>query len=391
MNHFKEIDLITILLMETVTDTGEEIADDMIDNVDIEVMYRIILSQSIGLTIYPSLKNHGQVLFRECEVKLKNRYYTDLRQTIEQENEGKRILSVLDEAGIDHIALKGWVMKRLYPCSEYRGMADIDMLVKDYDYDRLSEVMDRCGYTGEGRSSWMHDNFRKDSINVEMHKRLTDDSGVIQSWERKMWDHARLVRGTKHEYEMCNDDYFIFHMIHMYKDFRDGHLGLRRLLDMWIILERYKDRLNEWYLDKAFAQMGMVEFVSSMKKLAYSCFETHVFDEDSAVLMEFCIESGIYGTERTYKVSRIARSSSRSSVAGKMISFVSAIFLPWDRMKAHFPILKKYPVLLPVMWAKRILGFAKHADKYVSKLNYNNISDSEYTKMKRVFKAGGVI
>ncbi len=64
-------------------------------------------------------------------------------------------LNALDEAGCEYVALKGWVMKRLYPCPEYRGMADIDILLKDYDYENISQVLSACGYKSEGSSSWI--------------------------------------------------------------------------------------------------------------------------------------------------------------------------------------------------------------------------------------------
>ncbi len=78
-------------------------------------------------------------------------------------------------------------------------------------------------------------------------------------------------------------------------------------------------------------------------------------------------------------------------MVGKIRSFTDAVFLSWDRMKAHFPILRKYPFLLPVMWVKRISGFLRHADKYVSKLDYTNISESDFQRMKTIFKAGGIM
>ncbi len=86
----------------------------------------------------------------------------------------------------------------------------------------------------------------------------------------------------------------------------------------------------------------------------------------------------------------VSRSAS-SELVGKIRSFTDAVFLSWDRMKAHFPILRKYPFLLPVMWVKRISGFLRHADKYVSKLDYTNISESDFQRMKTIFKAGGIM
>ena len=128
-----------------------------------------------------------------------------------------------------------------------------------------------------------------------------------------------------------------------------------------------------------------------MLELSRSLFGSRPLDDDSRILIEYIAENGIYGTERTYKLGRMVSRSASSKLFGKIRSFTNAVFLPWDRMKAYFPVLRKYPFLLPVMWVKRISGFMRHADKYVSKLDYTNISESDFQRMKTIFKAGGIM
>ena len=378
-----EVLLINTLLRETVT--GENVHIDSHTNADADIIVRIVCSQGISLSVYPSLANHEGALFRNIEQKLQSRYYIDLSQTIQQQYEGEAVLSALESAKLDHIALKGWVMKRLYPSPEFRNMADLDILVRNHSFTSISDVMNYIGYTSpKTESAWMHDSFTKDSINVEMHKRLTDDSGVIQAWEQRMWAHTGLAEGTSHEYMMAWEDYFIFHMVHMHKDFKDGHLGLRRLFDMWLLLDRFETHMNSRYLE------SMWEFVNRMKTLAYACFETHEFNADSETLLDFAITSGIYGTGKTYRVSRMLRGGASTSTTGKIYSLITSVFLPFSRMKAQYPILKKYPFILPLMWTKRVLHYLKDAKKWAPKLNYNNVSDDDFRHMQKVFKAGGL-
>ncbi|MBQ7991123.1 MAG: nucleotidyltransferase family protein [Oscillospiraceae bacterium] len=387
MNYPYEIRILCDILLCTLT--HKKIRDDI--SFDAGILERIIRSQGITLSVYPALKSFNSGSLHELRERLTGQYYADLAQTIRQQSEGAELLDALEENHIDHIALKGWVMKKLYPEPTYRNMSDIDILVRDYDYNIISDIMAQKGYTSECESSWMHDTFLKGKINIEMHKRLTDDSGVICRWERSMWEHARLAEGKKHEYLMSDEDYLIFHMIHMHKDYVNGSLGLRRLLDLWYYLQVKKGRLDSKYLNETFREMKLFTFVKKMTDLSRSLFGSRPLDDDGRILIGYIAENGIYGTERTYKLGRMVSRSASSKLLGKIRSFTDAIFLPWDRMKAHFPILRKYPVLLPVMWMRRILGHLRHADKYVSKLNYSNISDSDYQKMKKIFKAGGIL
>ena len=106
----------------------------------------------------------------------------DDNQNLVLENvEGNLVLERLGGAGLQCIALKGWEMRKLYPDRIMRQMADLDILVRPYEFKQIKTVMEGLGYTSDGESSWKHDSFRKGEVHIEMHKRLTDDSGVIQS------------------------------------------------------------------------------------------------------------------------------------------------------------------------------------------------------------------
>ena len=75
---------------------------------------------------------------------------------------------------------------------------------------------------------------------------------------------------------------------------------------------------------------------------------------------------------------------------GKIRSFIVAVFLPIDRMRAQFPKLRKYPILLPFYWIVRILRLSRKGKKFKNKLDYSDISQSDYEEMKRFFAASGL-
>lgn len=80
----------------------------------------------------------------------------------------------------------------------------------------------------------------------------------------------------------------------------------------------------------------------------------------------------------------------RSLRSGKRHSLLAAVFLPYGWMKAHFPTLERYPVLLPWFWAKRIVRHLRGSLKQKKQmLDYSGISEEDYEQMKRFFEAGG--
>ncbi len=343
-----------------------------------------VIRNGILLTVYHEMTP-------ELKKRLQMQYMTFLSQNVNQDYEGKRILSAFNQAGMDCIALKGWELRKLYPKPQMRQMVDLDILIRPYHYSAVKEAMERLGYQDEGESTWKHDNFVKDSISVEAHKRLSDDSGIIQIWENEMWKRAYLTE-KKHVWKMSSEDSAVFHFIHLHKDFQNGSLGLRRIADTWLLIKQ--NNLNLDTLREILESFGMKRFYDRMTHLCTSVMGETEINEDDEIMLKHAFCYGIYGSDSSYKAGRIVSMSSFGSIwTGKIKSCLAAVFLPFGRMKSQFPVLKKWPALLPICWVKRIVSFLRLGNlKYLRKqLDYSRIGHTEYEEMKAFLKAGGIL
>ncbi|MBR4906392.1 MAG: nucleotidyltransferase family protein, partial [Clostridia bacterium] len=227
--------------------------------------------------------------------------------------------------------------------------------------------------------------FRKGEVHVEMHKRLTDDSDEIQSWECEMWNRAVPVKGNI--FRMSPEDYYIFHFVHLHKDFMNGSLGLRRIVDTWLLQKRGRDME---YVRKKLEGFGMWAFHERMVALSHAAMGDGPIDENCEIMLSHAFKHGIYGTEVSYKTGRIA-AMGKDLNSGKRKSAIAAVFLPYKRMKAQFPILEKWPILLPWCWLRRIVRFLRgNTKKSREMLDYSRIDEQDFEEMKRFFEAGGV-
>ncbi len=348
---------------------------------------RMISVNGILLTVYPAVKSLGEA-FLPLESILRRPYLALVTQAVRQNYEGGRILEGLSRAGLDCIGLKGWQMRQFYPNPMMRQMVDLDVLVRPYDFAAIGQVMADLGFNGEGgESNWKHDNFRKNEINVEIHKRLTDDSAAVQKWEGEMW--SRVIRTDEHVCRMSMEDYVIFHFVHLHKDFLNGSLGLRRIIDTWLL---QKERYDREAVLREMDGMGMKLFYQKMIHLSRACMGEEELDSGSVLLLNHAFTHGIYGSGKSYKAGRIAVfSRSGGLAAGKLRSKLAAVFLPYSRMKAQYPVLVRRPYLLPYCWAKRIIRYLR-SDKgrYRHMLDYSGISKADYDEMKAFFQAGGI-
>jgi len=263
-----------------------------------------------------------------------------------------------------------------------------DILVKPYNFHTIKSVMEKLDFSAGTESSWKHDSFKKKEVHVEMHKRLTDDSEAIQEWEKGIWDRSEAVDGNI--YRMSPEDYYIFHFIHLHKDFMNGSLGLRRIVDTWLL---QRQSVDMEVVKTGLEKFGMWKFHNSMVHLSRVTMGDEDMDDASELLLAHAFTHGIYGSGKSYKAGRIAAMSKSGSIkVGKLKSALVAIFLPYKRMTAQFPILEKWPILLPCCWAKRIVRLLKgNRKKYSRMLDYSDVQPEDYEEMKRFFEAGGVV
>ena len=104
----------------------------------------------------------------------------------------------------------------------------------------------------------------------------------------------------------------------------------------------------------------------------------------SDFITERIFESGSYGTYVSHIVS-VAVKASGSGGNVKLKKIFKLIFLPYKEMCKKYPVLKKAPFFLPVMWAVRIADviFNKRDKITTQKKELNYITDDKIAEYKR--------
>ena len=364
---------------------------DELESLNLNLIRKMALNHSTVLTVYGALELSPEPVMKKLQAGMKKDFARAFAKTANQECEGEALLDAVEQAGLDCIPLKGWLMRSLYALPLTREMTDLDILFRNYDFRRIEKLMAENGFLLKERSSWKHDTFVKAPfLTAELHKRLTDDSEYIQGWEERLWDACELEEGREHIFRMKKEDYYLFHLLHMHKDFLNGALSFRRLADLWL-LGRVWPELDRTYLEKQMQAMGVLPFAQRMERLSRVCFAQEEADPDSLLLMEYAAGTGIEADAADrYKIGRMAALSQGQAGEAKLKSILCAVFLPPKRMKAQFPVLKRYPFLLPVFWAERIVQECKNLKYRWRRMDYRGITQEQLEKTRLVFRAGGI-
>lgn len=271
------------------------------------------------------------------------------------ERQGVAIQSIcraFDKNGIDYMPLKGCLMKRRYPKHEFRPMSDADILVRTNQYDKIRPLMKELGFFEDVESNheyvWL-----SRSLNVELHKRL------IPSYNKDYfayfgdgWRLATQKTGTR--YAMTPEDEFIYLFVHLAKHYRDGGVGCRQMVDLWIHRRSFPN-LDENYLRQELKKLQLLEFYENVQRTLAVWFEDGPADEVTQCITDFIFSSGAWGTEEDHMLSEAVREQKMagSALGGKLAAGIKLVFPPYSGMAMHFPVLKKAPILLPVMWPVR--------------------------------------
>lgn len=266
----------------------------------------------------------------------------DLTQQMDLEVIGR----AFSEAGIRFLPLKGSVIKRLYPQSDMRTMSDIDLLINEENAERARDIMSELGYSCEHFGYDIHDIYYKPPVmNVEIHRALFgEDGGEFRQVFADPWS---LCTADGMRYSFTPDAFFAYILAHAVKHLEEGGTGIRTIMDLWVCLRSDMGISLKRSLD-ILGPSGKRSAAALMAELSEVWFGGRAHSEATLQLEEYILGSGTYGTVENSAANRIKRS-------GRLGYLARLLFPTFARMKEHYPVLKKAPVLLPGCWLIRLV------------------------------------
>ena len=155
---------------------------------------------------------------------------------------------------------------------------------------------------------------------------------------------------------MNPEDTFVFLFAHFAKHYRDGGIGCRYVLDLWVYLranpELCMDRVME-----SLEELKLDRFYRNISRLMAVWFEGEQSDDLSEYLTEFIFSSGSWGSmeQRALATGSRYMHQSDGTVGGKLRYLMGVAFPACDKLKEKYTVLKKAPWLLPAVWVVRIV------------------------------------
>lgn len=340
----KTSDTFIALLRSTVAQTNETIN---LTDVNLEALFSLSKSHDLSHIVYYELNKRIDHWEGDIYRKFKQQYDLALFRHIKREITIEQIRAILEDAKIPFVFLKGVVLMDYYPESWMRTSSDIDVLVHKKDHFNACKAFANAGMT------WLHNDYNcsvyetVERYHVELHHTLNEaeyrpDIATILD---KVWNYSSPKQAEHEEYTMHDDMFYFSLIVHAFKHLSHGGCGVRFFLDLWIL--DHMENADIVGRSKLIEQAKLSAFDLQSKLLANHWLSGLADNSTISDYENYVLLGGVYGTV----VQDIAFRKIKRTTGLRY--YLSRVFLPYKAMSFSYPIIRKFPVILPFCWIVR--------------------------------------
>lgn len=388
MTH-EEINYIIHLLKCAVS---EEIPRIPAADLDWDLIFRLAVKHRITSTLYYSIKKLPKNTIKKIphiDAYISS-YKMNLVSDANRAYELERLQPVFLCYNIDYMVLKGSVIKNYYPHTSMRYMNDMDILFRGADFKVIDRIFEDLGYKILHKDS--KDTAYQNPVNkvvIEMQPHLID-MGYSQWYDylEGIWEKCTHKNNA---YEMSFEDFYIYHIIHMAKHFKNGGIGLTHMTDMYIMIKNFDMKWN--YVDTQLKKIRLLQFHQTIKLLVSYWFhientQQHLLSsEEIRLLTKYVFKGGAFGSRKQQEINHIvSRGDEKLSIRKKIFPNMTTMLNYYGKS------LNRHPWLLPFYWVRlnvnRLLHFNKESRTVIS--NMTAITEEEVSETKKIMNICGL-
>ena len=305
----------------------------------------------------------------------------------------------LEKAGIDHILMKGYVLRDFYPVPELRSFNDIDIVIRPSDRNRCDERMLALGF--QRHTDWepVYSYIRGNEL-YEIHTEIMEidvsRTGEQQAYFRKHWNYAEPLR--EHSYRFTPEFHFLYLLTHIAKHVHGSGAGIRMYLDVAAFVRHYGDSIDWEWIRQELKKLKLSRFADVVFAAVEDWFGVGCpspFDSvPGEVLVSFrgfTLEAGTFGHyQRDVAVTALKHEDSGDG-STRFRQVLRKTFPKAETIQNRYTYLQDKPWLLPAAWVHRLV---KNKDKLTERTRQMqqilNADSEEVRKMRDLMREIGL-
>ena len=337
----------------------EEVPQEKPEEFTFEEIYSLVKKHHLETMTYEGIRRLRNKPESELMERWRRSQTTNMARSLVQRQERDRILNALTEQGIDVLPLKGCQMIEMYPKPEYRQMADLDIMIRGEQAERVRSCLEDLGYDCLRFDVTNEDTYgKKPFMHLEMHRTLMSEGSselLLKEYFREAWSRALPEREIPHRYYFSWDDYYVYMLAHFYKHYNSRGSGIRNVMDLWVFRQVHGSELNQDYVERELRKMKLTEFRSNMEELSDRWFGSSFSPLPSQEELEMVIiTSGAYGLRSTGREKLLQRLRKEYGKDRDTIRYMQELIFPsYQKIIVKYPRFYGYQKFLPVLWILR--------------------------------------
>ena len=314
--------------------------------------------------------------FPELFKAAKSRVISSVVRQMNRNLDFRALYSKLTAAGLRPIVVKGQLCSALYPLPDHRLSGDDDILVASEEYDTCRNMLEWDGLEPEHVDDGMSHETGYECcqqngrcLRVELHRTLFDP-GAPDNLNKYFADAFKKTVKIGDFWSLPVHEHLFYLLLHSFKHFTIVGIGIRQTCDIGFWTRAYFDEIDWVRLKKELSELRAFRFAAAQFRLLERLgFEFDLPDDWRAAVEKAELEpmladmfdGGTFGSSSLTRVhsSTAVQSAVRADRAGhEKGSLLRSLFPGYSYIAGRFPYVKRFPVLLPIGWAERLVRYA---------------------------------
>lgn len=311
----------------------------------------------------------------------------------------QQLIQKLEEASIDHILMKGFVLRDHYPVPELRTFSDIDLVIRPEDRAKTHALMLSLGYAVKDDWEPVYGYYRNDEY-YEIHTQIMEidvsDKADYRGYFADAWKHA--VPASPHSFRFTPEFHFLYMLTHIAKHIHQCGAGIRMHLDVAAFIQRHGNALDWNWIKSQLHDLKLYDFASVLLGAAERWFGIKcavqlapVPEEVLDHFTEFTLEAGIFGHHNRDNALSQIKNADEDAPASRAKLLVRMAFPKAESIQARYTYLQDKPWLLPAAWVHRMIKNRSSTKKQLQNAQQIIHADTaEVSRLKRLMKDIGL-
>lgn len=343
------------------------------DKINWEEVYEESKAHAVSALIYPTIK----ALSKSCNIpnELMEDWTKDAIMNGIYQNQNisrmKKVFKVFEESCVPVIAIKGLILRDLYPRPEFRTMSDSDLLINSVNTKDAEKVLMDLGYSKLSsighESCFVHDS----AFSIDLHWSLINEDHLKNTahFQNTLWQNLRTYDFHGVKIKALSLEYELIHLfIHMASHMIKSGFGVRQLCDIVVFIEKEGCNIN-WDIVSSLGDLCKLnKFINTILIICNNLFNLDIpkaynksypnSKEYIKFLTNEIWESGVYGCKNEERASSIMlfahnfKANSNTNIYKLILRY---LFPSKDRLDKRFSYAVKYPSLLVFAWIHRLI------------------------------------